>query len=98
MILYLNNDTTGITIDNYNHQYNYVPEFKESYNIGINTTIVDINTFNDTYKDIPITSLKLKRNGEIIKNLSDLNLKLDYLSENLSEYGDSISIGLTLDT
>jgi hypothetical protein len=80
--LYLNNDTTGIEITSFNHscRRNEGNNFREDYNIILaDTTNIDILAHQ--FDNILITDIVLKKDEQIIKTITNLNLYISIINE-----------------
>lgn len=84
MKLYLNDDTEGIDIISYKHMYIYEFNPVEKYNIELDPQ-VNINNLAIQYGNVIITKLIIKNQDEIIRNISNLNLKINLIQNDIEE-------------
>ena len=97
MKIYLNDDTNGINIDSYNHNYQLVEgSFVERYNINIVPT-ENINTIISNYENVVITHFSVKKNDNtILKELTNLELKITQIDETITD--DTLFVMINLNT
>jgi hypothetical protein len=93
MTLYFNNSENGIEITQYNQSYNYVNPPREQYSITLADS-EDIDTLDAVYGDATITDIKIVKDGQILKNSSNLNLSLEFISYFVDETHESRSMSL----
>lgn len=95
MKIYLNDDTNGISIENYNHNYTLENgHFTEVYNINVIST-ENVSTIVSNYENIPITHFSVKKDDNtIIKEESNLALKITRIDETITN--DSLFVMMSL--
>lgn len=96
MRLYLNDDTTGILIDSYNHNYTLINEhFLERYNITVNGT-ESINPIVSNYENVVITHFIVKNDNNItIKEVTNIALKIAQIDETINSDSQFIMLNLS---